>query len=256
MNIRELDGNAEFLRCLELQKLIWGSDFAEAVPPAILMVARRTGGIVAGAFVDDGVLAGFVFGITGFVDGAPVHWSDMLGVRPDCRGRGIGLALKCYQRETLLARGVTRVRWTFDPLEARNAYINLNRLGATASEYIRDCYGNSDSPLHAGLPTDRLVIDWQLDSAAVRRRMEAAGGPAGNAGAERDAGSADVAEIRVPADFQQLRARDMEEARRWRETTRREFEERFARGYVATSVLRGEAGCSRYILVRQPVAGL
>lgn len=254
MNIRELEGHAQFLRCFELQKLIWGSNFAEAVPPAILMVARRTGGVVAGAFLDDGALAGFVFGITGFVDGAPLHWSDMLGVRPDCRGRGIGLALKRYQRVTLLARGVTRVRWTFDPLEARNAYINLNRLGATAGEYVRDCYGNSDSPLHAGLPTDRLIIDWQLDSPAVRRRMEEREEAYTDQAVEEDAGPGDVVEIRIPSDFQQLRARDMDEARRWREKTRREFERWFGEGYVATSLQPDEPGFSRYVLVRQLVA--
>lgn len=254
MNIRELDGYTEYRRCHDLQKLIWGKDFAEAVAPAILMVAHRTGGIAAGAFLDDGTLAGFVFGITGFVDGAPLHWSDMLGVHPGCRGRGIGLALKRYQRTALLGRGVTRVHWTFDPLEARNAYINLNRLGATARTYIRDCYGDSDSPLHAGMPTDRLLIDWQLDSAAVQGRMERASAR-NHAEDARDADRDDVAEIRVPADIQQVRVRDMAEARRWRETTRREFEEWFERGYAATSLLPAEPGYSRYVLVRQLDAG-
>jgi predicted GNAT superfamily acetyltransferase len=170
--IRDLTDFADLERAADFQQIIWGPNFADAVPAVMLTVANHTGGIIAAAFDDRDGMAGLIFGITGFVDGRPLHWSDMLGVRPDMRGRGVGQALKRYQRAVLLRRGVSLVRWTFDPLEARNAFINFEKLGCTARTYVRDCYGQSTSPLHAGLGTDRLIVDWQLDSLVVRQRME------------------------------------------------------------------------------------
>lgn len=193
-SIRTLSDFEELERAVAFQHLIWGPGFTEAVPAAILVVANHTGGIVAGAFDDAGKLAGFLFGITGFRDGQPLHWSDMLGVRTDMRSRGVGQALKRYQRDVLLDRGVRLVRWTFDPLEARNAFLNFAKLGCTAREYVRDCYGMSTSPLHAGLGTDRLIVDWQLDSAAVRQRMDRPGDAGRVPGAGRVEGEAAAAD--------------------------------------------------------------
>ena len=257
--IRPLADYAEMKRAVEFQRTIWGSSFSELVPAVIFWAAARTGGIVAGAFDPAGEMAGLIFGITGWDGSRPVHWSDMLGVHPSARGRGLGLALKRYQRDTLLDAGVTRVNWTFDPLEARNAHINFTRLGATAREYIRDAYGASTSPLHRGIGTDRLVAEWDLRTARVRDRMDGerrAGHAAVDAPEINPGGAAprldhDEARLwlRVPAEIQKLKESDAVAARRWREYTRSAFEEYLGRGYEVTELETDEEG-SRYLLVR------
>ncbi|HSK20471.1 MAG TPA: GNAT family N-acetyltransferase [Longimicrobiales bacterium] len=255
--IRPLADYQEMKRAVDFQRVIWGSSFNELVPAVVFWATTRTGGIAAGAFDGHGAMLGLIFGITGWDGERPLHWSDMLGVHPDARGRGIGLALKQYQRERLLEAGVTLVQWTFDPLEARNAHINFARLGATAHEYIRDCYGASTSPLHRGIGTDRLVAEWRLDSDRVRRRM---GG--------EDAGETTVEEallinpegeplrldlvgphlwLRIPPDIQALKERDAVAARRWREHTRAALEAYLGRGYEVRDMVRG-ADESRYVL--------
>jgi len=258
IQIRPLADYGEMKRAVDLQRAIWGSHFAEVVPPVVLWFTRRIGGIVAGAFSGTDMV-GLVFGVTGWDNGRPVHWSDMLGVHPSARGRGVGLALKRFQRDRLLEQGVTTVNWTFDPLEARNAWINFARLGATAREYIRDAYGASTSPLHRGIGTDRLVVDWPIDSDRVRSRMDAderpeidVSGPVINpddATLHLDLDD-DRIWLRIPQDIQQLKEDDELAARRWRDRTRAAFETYFGRGYEARDVVR-VAGETRYLLERR-----
>jgi chorismate synthase len=260
--IRHLTEYADFHRCVDFQQLIWGEKFDELVPAAILWVVSRTGGIVAGAFDDDDEISGFVFGVTGFVDGAPTHWSDMLAVHPRARGHGIGQALKRFQRNALLDRGITRVGWTFDPLEARNAHLSFARLGITAHQYIPDCYGASNSPLHAGLSTDRLVASWALSSDRVRSRMDngaaspglhdVADAPVINPGDRIDLShSARRLLLRIPGDVQTLKRVDPDAARRWRADTRLAFTTYFERGYEAVELLRDGGAQSYYLLARK-----
>lgn len=168
--LRRVQGLAEYQECLAIQEETWGARFRELVPPAILMVAQKLGGVCAGAFASNGRMLGFVFGITGIRDGRLAHWSDMLAVRTDARGAHIGERLKHYQRELVRTIGVETMYWTFDPLVARNAYLNLARLGARAIEYVPDMYGNTGSPLHGGLPTDRVVVAWDLARAGSPRQ--------------------------------------------------------------------------------------
>ena len=130
------------------------------MPATILYVAQKVGGITAGAF-DRDELVGFVFGISGVDNGELIHWSDMLAVRATYRNKGIGERLKQFQRDTLVRRGVARIHWSFDPLQAKNAHINFNRLGVYAREYVVDMYGQTSSPLHAH-GTDRLIAIWDL----------------------------------------------------------------------------------------------
>ena len=237
MEIRPLRGPADFAAAVALQRETWGANFSEVVPPALLWAVQHVGGIAAGAFDKRNVLLGMVFGISGVRDGELAHWSDMLAVRPDMRGSGLGIALKAYQRETLLELGIRRVFWTFDPLESRNAYINFSKLGVVAREYLRDAYGESDSVLHQGIGTDRLIAEWRLDSARVRAAL---------AGDPPDAG-ADAAQVEIPRNIQELKAVNPEEAREWREKTRAQFEALLARGYVVQGFRRG-AGASTYLL--------
>src|SRR5205085_3600896 len=135
----------------------WGESFAEAVPGSILKICQKVGGVAAGAFEVGGEerLLGFVFGLTGVRHGRLAHWSHMLAVLPEARDLGLGTRLKLYQRDLLLPLGVESVLWTFDPLEARNAHLNLNRLGAEVLEYVEDMYaGELGSELSKGIGTD------------------------------------------------------------------------------------------------------
>ena len=236
--IRPLDGHDEMAACVELQRLTWGAGFAETVPPAILFVAQRTGGIASGAFSPDGTLLGFVFGISGVEDGRLIHWSDMLAVHPDARGRGLAVALKLHQRDLLLERGIEIVYWTFDPLEARNAHINFRRLGVIARRYMRDVYGETGSDLHAGIGTDRLLAEWHIASERVRGYL-AGVSPAPPSG---------VARIVVPLEIQSLKRSDPAAARQQRALTRAAFEDYLGRGWVVADVVRDSDGL-HYLLV-------
>jgi len=198
---------------------------------------------VAGAFAADGRMLGFVFGMTGVVDGRLVHWSDMLAVRPEARGGRLGERLKHYQRGLARATGARAMYWTFDPLVARNAHLNLARLGAHVVEYVPNMYGDSTgSPLHGAMPTDRLVVEWDL---ASLDGVPSDGVPGDSVPADdvpHDAGSRDDAprvHIAVPPDLQavppELRAT-------WRATTREAFLAYLGRGYVVRGFCRAADG--------------
>jgi predicted GNAT superfamily acetyltransferase len=195
--IRPFETIEEYRECVDLQEDTWGHGFSERVAPAILKVAQILGGVSAGAYDADGGLAGFVFGMTGLRDGELVHWSDMLAVRPEARDSGLGRRLKAYQRDQVMARGVAKMFWTFDPLQARNAHLNFNRLGIVVREYVEDMYGQTDSHLHRGIGTDRFIALWLLASERVRDLMadgasglpaavERKGEPGQERGGERD----------------------------------------------------------------------
>jgi predicted GNAT superfamily acetyltransferase len=243
VEIRPLRGLEEYARCVDLQEQTWGPDFEHRVPASILMVAAETGGVISGA-LEGGRLLGFVFGISGLRDGRPVHWSDMLAVRPEARDRGLGLRLKLHQRALLLERGIDRVLWTFDPLESRNAYLNLHKLGATVRSYRRDFYGASDSPLHAGIGTDRLVADWRITSDRVLSRI-AGGAPASGGRAP----GVDTVRVAIPPDIQALKRVDLDRAAAWRSRVREALEARLAEGFVAVDLERGPDR-SHYVLTR------
>ncbi|MYI47178.1 MAG: GNAT family N-acetyltransferase, partial [Gemmatimonadetes bacterium] len=159
--IRPVETRAEYESCVELQRETWGRSFSDVVPVSMMGIAVKMGGICLGAFDRSGELLGFVFGVTGPKDGETAHWSHMLAVRGEARNAGIGRQLKMAQRAALAEQGVETVYWTFDPLVARNAHFNLNRLGATIAEFVPDMYGASDSDLHR-LGTDRFVARWSL----------------------------------------------------------------------------------------------
>jgi predicted GNAT superfamily acetyltransferase len=186
VTIRPFADRAEREAAVALQKEIWGADFREVVPAALLWATQRVGGIAAGAFDENGRLLGLVFGVTGWSGGRPTHWSDLLAVHPSARGHGISIALKAYQRDALNDMGVDSVGWSFDPLESRNAHINFGRLGIYASEYVRDLYGTTASPLHDALGTDRLIAWWPIASDRVVRRL---------AGRERPPSAAEIAAL-------------------------------------------------------------
>ena len=156
----------DFHRCVELQRQIWGESDLETEPYVTFVVANQTGGQVLGAF-DAGTMIGFTMALAGVRNKIPYLHSHMTGVLPAYRNSKVGRALKLFQREEALSRDIRLIEWTFDPLEIRNAHFNLNRLGAIVRTYIPNFYGVTSSPLHRGLPTDRLLAEWRLDSPRV-----------------------------------------------------------------------------------------
>lgn len=254
--IRPLQSAADFQACLRLQRETWGEHFSETVPPSILMVCQRIGGVAAGAFSAEGRLDGFVFGLTGVERGRLVHWSDMLAVRPEVRNLGIGRRLKEFQRRTVAALGVELIYWTYDPLVARNAHLNLNRLGAEVTEYVQDMYGESDSVLHRGLGTDRFVVAWSVHEASGRVRPAPAPEAVDQAPVLNPAGSvppalpaAPLVRIEIPPDIQAVQNTSMEEAARWRASTREAFLTCLERGYRVDGVFReARSGRCFYLL--------
>lgn len=246
IHVRRLSTRAEYLACVQLQRDTWGAQFTELVPLTILLVAQRIGGLLAGAFDRDERLLGFVFGMTGVEPGGRVvHWSDMLAVASDARDTGLGRRLKEFQRDTVRAQGIEVIYWTFDPLVARNAHLNLNRLGARVAEYVCDMYGETDSVLQRGLGTDRFVVAWNITGEAP--------GPASPS--ERDVESLLIlnpgatiidmpksplaaVRIEIPADINAVQRSTPEQAVKWRSSTREAFLRCMALGYEVTGFYR------------------
>jgi predicted GNAT superfamily acetyltransferase len=169
MNVRALSGHAEFAEAVRLQKVIWGFPDLELLPLRFFVVASRIGGQTLGAF-DGSRMAGFLLAIPGIKKetGSPYLHSHMLGVLSDYRDAGVGRLLKSAQREDALARGFPLIEWSFDPFEAKNAYFNLEVLGAIVRTYVPNMYGVSASPLHGELPTDRCIAEWWISETPKR----------------------------------------------------------------------------------------
>ena len=275
MLIRRLTTLEDCRKVAALERVVWGySDPEDIVPPTILIVSIKRGGILLGAFDSSEELKGFVFSMPGTKDGRLIQWSHMLGVAPEAREAGVGLRLKLAQRNEALGAGIDVVEWTFDPLQALNAHLNFARLGVIAEEYEQNIYGDSSSPLHQGTPTDRFVAEWRLTSPHVERRLvaqatsflrdsavmtavlvnpsvETAGGlapgpPVLDSPAERLL-------VEIPTGFTALLTRNPELALAWRTTTRTIFTTYFARGYrVVDFFLSREAGRGQYFLAPRP----
>jgi predicted GNAT superfamily acetyltransferase len=157
----------EFHLCVALQKEVWGFSDAELVPLRIFSLAPKIGGQVVGAWAGE-TFVGFAMAIPGNRYGRPYLHSHMVAVKEGYRNTGLGRKLKLFQRDDAIARGYELMEWTFDPLEIKNAYFNLERLGAIARRYNVNQYGITNSPLQGFLPTDRLVAEWWMNSERVK----------------------------------------------------------------------------------------
>jgi predicted GNAT superfamily acetyltransferase len=185
--IRPMDGLDDFQRAEQVQREAWGYNDIDVAPASIFSVARNFGGQALGAF-DGERMVGFALSF-GAVDGGHAHFhSHMVGVAPEYQNRGLGRLIKFAQREDALSRGIDQIVWTFDPLQVRNAYFNFVRLGGVGVQYIPNLYGMTSSPLHGGMPTDRLVIEWNLNSPQVELALN---------GKQRER-SADAVAIEIP----------------------------------------------------------
>lgn len=235
VRVRHCHGLAEFEVCLRVQQQVWRGADLDVVPLPLFVVAAETGGQVLGAFAGAQIV-GFTMAVAGVRGGRTFLHSHMTAVVEPYRDRGVGRQLKLFQRQDALERGIELVEWTFDPLEVKNAYFNLMRLGAIARRYLPNCYGITTSPLHGGLPTDRLVAEWWLRTPRVEQALRGAP-PAG----------ASKARIRVPEGISELRSKDPAAVVRVQSEVRDAFERWFAQGYAATAVERTAAG-SDYLL--------
>jgi predicted GNAT superfamily acetyltransferase len=271
MHIRPLTTIDECRQVAALERLVWGlSDAEDVVPPAVLIVSIKRGGILLGAFHDEGPMVGFVYSLAGLKNGRPMQWSHMLGVSPAARDSGIGRKLKLAQREAAIEMGLDLIEWTFDPLQALNAHFNFARLGVVVEHYEQDVYGESSSPLHHGAPTDRFIAEWRITTPHVERRIAARDQPsmrdAGvmtapivNPSIERASwlapGGADLScdarrlLVEIPVGFDVMLVSDAALALDWRLSTRRIFESYFVRGYRAVDFLLARpAGRGQYLL--------
>jgi predicted GNAT superfamily acetyltransferase len=169
--IRECHGLDDFEACLEIQKRVWGHDEAGFIPSDMFIVAKKIGGQVIGSF-DGERMVGFALALPGYRDRQPYFHSHMLAVDSEYRNLGLGRRMKLAQREDMLRRGIRLMEWTFDPLEIKNAHLNFERLGVIVRNYIPNLYGSVSSALQGGLPTDRLIAEWWIESSRVRRLLD------------------------------------------------------------------------------------
>ena len=174
MIVRALSTLAECRQVAALERQIWGyTDGEDVLPPAVLVVTIMRGGVLLGAFDETSTMKGYAYAAPAMKDGRPTLWSHALGVVPDARGMGAGVALKLAQRQHALRSGIDLIEWTADPLSATSAHLNFNRLGVLVEGYEEDLYGESGSALHGGAPTDRFMVEWHLSTPHVERRIGA-----------------------------------------------------------------------------------
>lgn len=166
--IKTLEG---FDACASLQDIVWGYEASDRVSEKVYLLAAHTGGQVIGAYLGD-KLIGYSMSLPGYRNGKSYLHSHHLAVLPEHRNLGLGRSLKLAQRDDALARGFDLIEWTFDPLEIKNAYLNIARLGAISRRYYRNFYGASSSPLQGGLPTDRIIAEWWIRSPRVEQALQ------------------------------------------------------------------------------------
>ena len=259
IDIRDFSEQSDYEACSLLQCEVWGFAPAEAVPALHLVALHHFGGVCIGAFHEERMV-GFVCGFTGWDRGRVFHHSHMLAVLPDYRGLGLGEKLKWAQRDRVLEQGLALVNWTFDPLQAPNANLNINHLGAIVRKYRVNFYGESQSPLHGSIPTDRFEAEWFIGRERALRALRGEVLDYGNweslprANRTRTNASGllvceDAPEltlhdeallVEVPRTITDLMARDRALALDWRLKTRKIFQRYFERGYLVSWVHRAD----------------
>jgi predicted GNAT superfamily acetyltransferase len=243
IELRALTETRQFQEAVALQKTVWGFNDIDLLPVRLFVVATKVGGQAFGAY-EGNEMVGFLLSIPALkagglkASGESYLHSHMLGVLPEYRNRGVGRMLKLRQREDALQRGIQLVEWTFDPLELKNAFFNMERLGAIVRRYVENQYGTTTSPLHGGLPTDRCVAEWWLASPHVEAVL------AGLAPA-RDV----LARIEVPAEIDVIRREEPRRAREIQKSLGTRLTSAFDRGLAVIGFERSESS-GTYLLGR------
>ena len=254
--LRDLEGLEEARAAEDLQREVWGMDDLDITPTHHLVAARKTGGQLIGAFEGE-TLVGFVYGFVGLERGEAIHHSHLLAVQPAFRNHEIAYRLKLAQREAVLAQGLRRITWTFDPLQSANAHLNFHKLAATSASYHTDFYGATSSFLHRN-GTDRLWVSWDLDRPRVLSRLageEPEAPPHGTPALLRAAAdgspeeldlgpglAADRALLEIPAEINACFRDRPDRASRWRALTRRAFCAAFEAGFLVEDFRRPARG--------------
>lgn len=232
VSIRVIHELKDFRETVPVQREVWGFSDTDIVPPRLMTVSTHVGGLVLGAY-EGGRMVGFSLAIPGVKRGGKAYWhSHMTGIVPSCQNQGIGRRLKLRQREEALRAGIDLVEWTFDPLEIRNSHFNVERLGVVVRRFVPNQYGITSSRLHGGLPTDRLVAEWYVDSPRVRAIVDR-----GETVEHRV-----EATVEVPAQIEQWRREDMDKARQTQDAIRARFQQLLADGLGVVGYRRTAAG--------------
>lgn len=229
IEVRPLETLAELGEAVRLQKQIWGFEDIELLPLRLFVVAQKVGGQTLGAFDGERMVA-FLLAIPGLKKEQMYLHSHMMGVLEEYRNLGVGRMLKLRQRELALERGIGLIEWTFDPLEIKNAFFNMQRLGAVVRRFVLNQYGTTTSHLHGGLPTDRCVAEWHIDGPRARAIVEGRDYPPGDV----------CARIAVPANIGELRESDPETARGIQTRVSGEFVKYFGEGLAVIGFERNE----------------
>jgi predicted GNAT superfamily acetyltransferase len=241
--IRDCATIEDYAACLEMQRTVWGFEPLDITPLRSFVITRRGGGFTLGAFDRSGKLLGFAHALPAFDEKLrPYYYSQMLAVDPALQNSGIGIRLKLAQREHALKTGIELMTWTFDPLQSRNAYFNLAKLGGVIRHYMVNYYGNqSTSILHRGLDTDRVLIQWWMRSPRV---IDAINGQSRAEEVE--------AVIEVPREIEAVKRRDLDEARNWQIRVRTEFLNRLGEGLYCIGFESDRmSGKSRYLFIKE-----
>jgi predicted GNAT superfamily acetyltransferase len=220
IEVRPLTEREDLKTVVKLQREIWGFEDVDLIPLRLFVVATKIGGQVFGAF-DSRQMIGFCMALPGLKAGGKTYLhSHMLGVLPDYRNSGVGRALKLAQRDDALGRGVSLIEWTFDPLEIKNAFFNIERLGAIVRRYVLNQYGTTSSPLHGGLPTDRCIAEWWIASQRVN---------AITSGREFARNPVEM-RVAIPSDIAAMRVNDNDRAKDIQQKAAEHFRAAFDRG--------------------------
>jgi len=237
ISIRPITDREDLKTVVRLQRQIWGFEDVDLIPLRLFVVASKIGGQVYGAF-DGAQLIGFCMAIPGLKPGGNTYLhSHMLGVLPDYRNAHVGRALKLAQREDALARGIHLIEWTFDPLELKNAFFNMERLGTVVRRYVPNQYGTTSSPLHGGLPTDRCIAEWWISSPRVKAILD--GQPHQRPAVE--------ARVPIPSEIADIRAKNPPRAREIQTSACEQFRAAFERN-LAVIGFEKSAEAGTYLL--------
>ena len=237
VSIRECSSIEDFQQCIELERAVWKDDDLGIMPIRLYMISKACNAPTIGAFDSSGRLVGFVHTMIALIDGQAVYHSHLAAVREDLRHKDIGYRIKLAQRQHAIDAGVPLVFWTFDPLQSRNAHLNINKLGAIIRRYEVNYYGEGLSTVFdSEVPNDRIFAEWWVSSPHVESVL------AGNRPRVEDpAGS-----VLIPEDINKVRTQSVQEHLKWRLQVREEFESKLSGGLIARGFER-ESGSSRYL---------
>ena len=268
VTIRPAASVPDYLACQGAQRQAWGiTDDTYVVPLATLVGAQHHGGLVLGAFREDGSAVGVSFAFLGKVQGRLCLYSQITGIIPGFQGQKIGERIKHAQRDFCRREGIDRIAWSFDPLQSGNARFNLDQLGAVAVHYIVDMYGRRSDALNANAPTDRLIVEWAVDPLprtddpidphAADRLIDVFENPDGTIepiGTKLPGPASTPTLIEIPADIVTLRRDHPDRAEKWVKAVRQSFQAVFTAGQVANGFLRDESTGQRrcFYVVRPP----